>query len=58
MGKYLKDNNIKYGKWKDGIKEKEFFSEEEFINCFDSFEAKYIKFFQWSKERIKNFMKV
>ena len=58
IGKYIKDNNIIYGRWKDGKKEKEFISEEEFINCFNSLEAKYIKIFQWNKEMINNFMKV
>ena len=58
IGKYIKDNIIKYGKWKDGQKENEIFTEEEFINCFNSYEAKYIKIFQWDKERIKRFMKI
>lgn len=58
IGKYIKDNYIKYGKWKDGKKEKEFISEEEFVNCFNSFEAQYIRIFQWNRETVKNFMKV
>ena len=39
-------------------KKKKFFSEEDFFNCFNSFEANYINIFQWNKEKIKNFMKI
>jgi len=56
IGKYIKDNNIRYGIWKDGKKENEIFSEEEFINRFNSFEAKFINIFQWNVDKIKNFM--
>jgi len=58
IGKYIKDNNIKYGRWKDGQKEKSILTEEEFFNCFNSYEDKYINIFQWDKERIKTFMKI
>lgn len=58
VGKFFNDNYIKYGKWKEGQKETEMFSEEDFINCFNSFESNYIKIFHWNKEKLKNFMKI
>ena len=58
IGKYIKDNSIKYGRWKDGQKENTILTEEEFFNCFNSFEANFINIFQWEKDRIKNFMKI
>ena len=56
IGKYFIDNNIRYGIWKNGKRENEIFSEEEFISRFNSNEAKYINVFQWNLEKIKNFM--
>ena len=44
IGIYIKDNNIKYGVWKDGKKENEILTKEEFYNRFNSFETKFLIF--------------
>lgn len=46
------------GDGKMAKKENTILTEEEFFNCFNSFEANFINIFQWEKERIKNFMKI
>ena len=57
IGKYIKDNSVKFGIWKDGKKEDEILTEEEFINRFNSFESIFINIFQWNIDEIKKFMK-
>ena len=57
IGKYIKGNNIKYGIWKDGKKEK-WLNEDEFANCLDPRDEKYFYMFQWSVSELRNYMEI
>ena len=58
VGKFIKDKTIKYGKWKDGKKEKMFHNEDQFFNTMDQTEEKYSVYFQWDINRLKAFMEI
>ena len=58
VGKYLKGKTIKYGKWKDGNKEKIFSNEDQFFNSFDQKDEKYSIYFQWDINKLKEFMEI
>ena len=57
-GKFIKGKLVKYGKWKDGKKEKIFNNEDQFFNCLEPNEEKYSVYFQWDINRLKTFMEV
>ena len=55
--KHINGNNIKYGIYKEGKKEKLFEKEEEFWNNFvDIKSQKYKKFFEMDKNEIHNYI--
>ena len=53
FGKYIKDDIVKYGIWKDGKNEKWFENEEEFLTSLDSENKRFIDFFLWDIIKIK-----
>ena len=58
VGKYIKGDAVKYGIWKEGKREKWLDSEDEFANCLDPREEKFVYIFQWSKTQLKRFMEL
>ena len=58
VGKYIKGDAIKYGIWKEGKREKWFDNEDEFANCLDPREEKFVYIFQWNKIQLKKFMEL
>ena len=58
VGKCIKGKTIKYGKWKEGKKEKNFSNEDQFFNSFENEDEKYSTLFKWDINKIKIFMEV
>ena len=57
-GKYIKDDVIKYGIWKDGKREKWFDNEDEFVNFLEPKDEKYIFAFQCNHYKLKKIMEL
>ena len=55
MAKFIKDNQIRYGIWKEGKKEKWFKNKEEFIINLNPTDEKYSNFFEWDVTEINDF---
>ena len=58
LGKFIKADNIKYGVWKDGKKEKWFNDQKEFFDKFDKSDEKYKSFFNWDVNHINKFFDI
>ena len=58
IGKYIKGDAVKYGIWKEGKREKWLDSEDDFANCLDANEEKFVHIFQWNKIQLKKFMEI
>ena len=58
LGKYIKGNNIKYGVWVEGKKDKWFASESEFISNLDPKGEKFLSFFKMDLSQIRTFMEI
>ena len=58
MAKFIKDNQIRYGIWKEGKKEKWFKNKEEFIINLNPTEEKYFNLFMWDTDKINEFFDI
>ena len=60
FGKYVKGNNVKFGLWNNGKKEKNFADEDEFFLGVDKSinEKKFIYYYKMDINEIKNFMEI
>ena len=58
VAKFIKNNEIKYGVWKDGKKEKWFKNKEEFIINLNSEDEKYFNLFMWDTNKINEFFDI
>ena len=58
ISKYIKGNQIKYCRWKNGKKDKNYVNEEQFFNCFESYEEKFLIYFKWDVKKIKEYLEI
>ena len=58
IAKFIKGNNIKYGIWVNGKKEKCFDNVNEFENVMENKEKQFIRFFKMDIGDIKNFFEI
>ena len=58
ISKYIKGNQIKYCRWKNGKKDKIYLNEDQFFNCFEPEEEKYLVYFKWDINKIKEYMEI
>ena len=58
LGKCINDDEIKYGIWKEGEREKWIENEGEFSNILGQKKVNYASFFLWDKTQLKKFMDI